>query len=225
VITAAERAMGRQRRWLLCVGAWIVTAFLGALLISAPATAAVALTDKQRADIGRIESYLNKLKTMRARFLQVSSTGATAEGRVYVARPGRMRIEYEPPVPILIVADGTWLIYYDKELEQVSHVPLGSTPADILVRENIALLGDELTVTHYERGAHAIRVTLVRSDDPMEGSLTLVFSDRPLALRKWTVVDPQGVATHVTLMNARYGVDLEPELFRFRNPEFFGPPD
>jgi len=171
-----------------------------------------------RADIGRIETYLNRLTTVRARFLQVSSTGEYAEGSLYLNRPGRLRIDYEPPVPVEIIADGSRLIYHDRKLEQVTYLPLGSTPAGILVKEKVSLIGDELTVTDFERGPKSLRVTVVRTEEPLEGSLTLVFGDRPLELRKWSISDAQGTVTNVSLMNARFGVPLDDELFRFCDP-------
>ncbi len=67
---------------------------------AAPARAAdavPALSEADRTDLARIEAYLNGLTTMQARFLQFSSDGCYAEGHIYVERPGRMRIEYDPP--------------------------------------------------------------------------------------------------------------------------------
>jgi outer membrane lipoprotein-sorting protein len=58
----------------------------------------------------QIEDYLNNIRTIRARFRQVSSTGDVAEGYLYIQRPGRIRVEYDPPSPILIVSDGSFLI-------------------------------------------------------------------------------------------------------------------
>jgi outer membrane lipoprotein-sorting protein len=202
----------------------VTAAFFAALSPTgavAAAPAAIDLGNAERADLARVEAYLNGVKSIRARFMQISSTGELAEGDFYLLRPGKMRIEYRPPVPVLIVADGTWLIYYERELGQVSYIPLDSTPAGILVADKISLLDDAVTVTGFERDASTVRVTLVRTESPEEGSLTLVFSDKPLALRKWTVVDAQGVVTNVSLVDASYDVPVDPDLFRFKNPKIF----
>jgi outer membrane lipoprotein-sorting protein len=180
--------------------------------------AAAKLGSADQADLARIEDYLNGIKTLQARFLQVSSTGKIAEGDFYLQRPGRLRIEYDPPVPILIVADGRWLVYFDKELEQVTYAGLDSTPAGLLVREKVSFSGGGMTVTGFERGAAAFRVAVQRTEDPGEGSLTLVFSDRPLQLRKWAVTDAQGTTTTVSLVSPRADVALKPELFQFTPP-------
>jgi len=169
---------------------------------------------QDRADLARIETYLNSLTTLEARFLQVSSNGAVASGRLWMQRPGRMRFEYDPPSPILLVADGTFVIYHDKQLKQTSHIPLGSTPLGILLAERVRLEGT-VTVLGLQRGAGELRVTLARAGETGAGTLTLVLSDSPLQLRQWSVVDAQGQEVRVTLQDARSGGRFDPGLFRF----------
>jgi len=185
---------------------------------AAPPTPA-ALDDSEKADVERIEAYLSGVRTMQARFLQTTSEGSYSEGAIYLSRPGRMRIEYDPPVPIEIVATGRALVFHDRKLEQVSYFGLDSTPASILLAESVQLSG-RVTIVGFERGPGAVAVTLVNSDDAGEGSITLVFSDRPLELRKWVVVDAQRVTTTISLFGARFGMDLDPELFEFDDPYF-----
>ncbi len=180
---------------------------------------AVALSPAERADIERIERYFNSIRTMRARFLQTASSGQQAEGDVYLNRPGKLRIDYDPPVPIVIVADGTWLIYHDRKLNQVSYLPLGSTPAGILVENKISLTGSDLRITRFAHEAGVIRVTVVRGASPAEGSLTLIFADNPLQLKQWQVTDAQGIVTSVSLSNVTTGMALDPNLFKFIDPK------
>ena len=189
------------------------------MAVAAPggAGAATALSASDKADVARVEAYLNAMTTLQARFLQVASSGAYAEGDIYISRPGKLRIEYDPPVPVLMVSAGNWLIYYDKELEQVSYLGMDSTPAGYFVSEKIDF-GGEITVTGFERRRGVLRLSLVRSDDPLEGSITLVFRDRPLALKKWVITDAQGIETTVSLLGVRSGHDLNPDLFRFGDP-------
>jgi len=178
----------------------------------------VPLTDAQRAELGRVEDYLNGLETLQARFIQVSQRGQVAEGDLYLQRPGRVRFEYDPPVPILIVSSGPVLYYFDKELEQTTQVFVRTTPVGILVAEKLSF-ADDVTVSHFVKRAGAIRITVQRTGDPEEGAITLVFSDRPLRLRQWVVLDAQGRQTSVTLTNVRTGLPLDPSLFRFDVPE------
>jgi outer membrane lipoprotein-sorting protein len=188
-----------------------------ALPASAATPRAAALTPQDRADIQRIEQYLNGIHTMSARFQQYSEDGGTASGMLYLARPGRMRFEYDKPSPILLVADGTFVVYIDNSLKQVTYLPIGSTPAWFLLRPHVSLT-DGVTVTRFERSPGAIRVTLVETKSPDNGTLTLVFSDKPLQLRQWTIVDQQGRKTTVALSDQQFGMPLAANLFSFVDP-------
>jgi outer membrane lipoprotein-sorting protein len=176
------------------------------------------LTRDDIADLVRIEKSLNSIRTMEARFLQVTSTGEYSEGQIYLNRPGRMRIEYDPPVLVTVVADGANLIYIDKEMNQTTAVLLSLTPAELILRDKLSLTSDEILVTGFMRSPGIIRVSLVKADDPLEGQLTLIFSDAPLELRKWAVTDAQGVKTTVSLLGPRFGVKLDSALFEHQMP-------
>lgn len=188
----------------------------------APAPPAAALSERDRADLARVEAYLNAMTTLRARFLQIAQTGAAAEGTAWISRPGRMRFEYDPPEPLLLVADAGQFLMYDRELRAPTTVPVGSTPLGILLRREVRLSGD-VTVTAVERTGGFLRVTLFRTSEPAEGRLTLVFNPDPLELRQWAVVDPQRRETRVSLSRIETGMRLPAGLFQFNDPRFFEP--
>jgi len=176
------------------------------------------LTDTDRADLARIEGYLNKLTTMESRFLQFSDEGV-AEGRIYLDRPEHLRIEYAPPVPVLMVASDLILMFHDTELKQTTFLPVSETPAGFLLDDDIKLSGD-LTVTEFVRGAQSFRLTLVETNAPDSGSVTLTFEDKPMRLAKWRVIDAQGAAVEVSLLDPRFGVKFDDpgELFSTVDP-------
>jgi outer membrane lipoprotein-sorting protein len=184
---------------------------------AAAAPRAVALSQEDRADAQRVEQYLNGIRSLSARFQQYAANGGTAGGQLVVARPGHMRFEYDKPSPILLLADGTFVVYIDNQLKQVSYLPIGSTPAWFLLRDTISLT-DGVTITKFERGPGAIRITLVENKSPENGTLTLTFSDKPLDLKQWTIVDQQGKSTTVVLSDARYGVPVDSKAFTFVDP-------
>jgi len=203
-------------------------ALLAALSVSAallaltalPAFAKVVpaqLSESQKADLARVESYMNGIRTLKSDFMQVAPNGATAQGIVAIQRPGNMRIEYAPPSPHLIVTSGSFLVYVEKSLKQTSYIPLRSTLAGFLVREKIQLSGD-VTVTAFENDKGAIRVTLAQTDERTAGALTLVFSDAPLQLRQWSVLDSQGQTTRISLLDPQFGVPVDPKLFGWERP-------
>jgi outer membrane lipoprotein-sorting protein len=189
------------------------------VLGSQPAPAALPAATHAE-DLARIEGYLNGLTTLKANFVQINPDGGTVTGELYYQRPDKMRLDYDPPSPILIISDGWWLIYYDRKLKQVSHLSINSTPLGFLLSDQIRLSGD-VTVTNVERSAGELHVTLVQTDEPNQGSIQLAFAENPLELRRWTIFDAQGQATRVMLETPQTGLPLDRELFHFRNPQFY----
>ena len=177
---------------------------------------------QDRADLSRIEAYLNAMRTLKARFLQVAPEGAVTQGTAWLERPGRMRFEYDKPSPFLLVAGYGLVVFHDAELNQTSNFPLSSTPLSMLLRENVALSG-EVTVVATSRQPGQLQVTLYRTASPGDGTLTLVFADNPLSLRQWTVVDGQRRQTRVTLYDVQLGGRFDATLFRFIDPRLLGP--
>jgi outer membrane lipoprotein-sorting protein len=178
----------------------------------------VALNPDDQGDIVRIESYFDAITTMSARFYQVTSQGGIAEGRIYLSRPGKLRVEYNPPIPLQIIADGKRLIYFDSELNSANTIGLDETPAGVLLRSKLNL-GSDVKISGFSRGKGVLRLTLFDGENPDAGTLALIFSDKPLVLHKWAVTDPQGTVTTVALLDARFGMELDPRLFVFDDPK------
>lgn len=178
-----------------------------------------ALTAQDRADIARIETYLNGLTTVRSGFLQVAPDGSTAQGQLYVSRPGKLRVEYDPPVKMLMVATGIWFIYYDGELGETTYLPMRSTPVSILLKDEIKLDRDA-NIIGLERAPGALRLAITDLEDPdgSQGILELTFSESPMRLRRWVVKDLEGRSTTLALLNPQFGVDIAAERFLYVSP-------
>lgn len=187
------------------------------------ARAQPASSAADRADIARVEAYMNRLKTLKARFLQLAPDGGTSQGTAWIDRPGKLRFEYDPPSPLLLIAGYGVGFFHDKKLGQTSNFPLSSTPLGILLAENLKLSGD-ITVTKVTRLPGQLQIALYRTRSPGDGSITLVFADNPLALRQWTVTDPQGKETSVTLFDVALGGRFDSKLFQFADPSLLNRP-
>ena len=200
-----------RRELLGSAGAALVTSLAAALPVSS-AAAAVA-----QADLIRISNYLNGVGTMEGTFVQVGPDGDLSEGTFYLRRPGRIRFEYDPPNPTLIVADGFWVGVYDTLDNTLDRFPLSETPLDLLLRDRVDLRR-EGAIQSIERSAGQLRVRAVDPDAPGQGSITMIFNDNPLELVQWIVTDGQGLTTTVALSEIRRNVQLNPSLFRLDEP-------
>ena len=170
------------------------------ILLGAPAALAqppLRLSPQDQADVQRVEAYLNSIRTLQARFLQVAPDGQLSQGKAWLGRPGHLRFQYDPPNPYLLVTGFGQLIFEDRSINQVTRIPLSRTPLGILLANDVRLSGS-VTVTGIQRLPGQLQISMVRTATPGEGSLTLIFSENPLALRQWTVVDAQRRETRVT---------------------------
>ena len=199
-----------SRRHLLA--ALAAAASLAALPARAAPARPAALTPRDKADVGAVQSYLNDIHTLQSRFQQFADDGSVSTGTIYLQRPGKMRIVYDPPMPVLIVADGSTVFYWDSQLQQLQRIGVEDTPAWFLLRPEIKLTGD-VTVTGFRREPGVLRIAMTETEHPGQGSLTVVMSQQPLELRQWTVLDPQQKQITVALEDPHYGVTLSPDLF------------
>ena len=172
---------------------------------------------KHKKTIARIQDYLSNLTTITSEFTQVAPDGSLTSGKFFLERPGRMRWQYNPPTPILMVANGSEMIYYDYELEQISHIPLDSTLIGFLAQEKIRF-DNSVGIISFEEKTGTIRIGVSQRARPTDGQLILEFSDNPLLIRNMVVTDSSGLVTTVSLNNANFGVKIDKKLFDFRDP-------
>ena len=193
-------------------------AFLGlglaalAFLPAAPASAS-ALTPEQEAAINGISDYLNSFKTMQGEFTQVSPKGNLSRGVFYISKPGKMRFEYAPPNPFLIVSDGTWLTVKNVKKEKGDQFPLSQTPLRLVLSNKVDILKDT-KIIDFQSQDGLLSVTLEDKKNTLgSGQLTLVYDQTRNALQQWVVIDGKGRRTTVTLENVVAGIETDPKLF------------
>lgn len=199
------------------VGAAAPSVATSVAVAATPLTFGGKLTAADQADIARIEQYLNNIKTMQSRFIQTGHDGRQASGTFSLSRPGKMRLTYDPPIKDFVVADGLFIFYWDGEMQQQSSAPVGSSLADVILRKDVKLSG-EVEVKEVVRLPGALEMTLAEAGDPGKGTITLIFQDKPLSLIRWRIRDAQGLNTEVGLLDPKFGVSLNADMFYFRAP-------
>lgn len=190
---------------------------VGGLPTPPSAAAPAAGTAAHAAELAKISTYLNGLHALHARFLQIAPDGATSTGTAWLERPGRMRFQYNPPSPVLLVAGYGLLVFHDSQLDQTTNIPLDRTPLGILLADHVRLSGP-VTVTSLKKRDGLILLTVVRTDSPGEGSLTLVFNADPLSLRSWITTDAQHQQTRISLYDIKLGGHFSSDLFTYIDP-------
>ena len=164
--------------------------------------------------IAKADDYFNSAGTMEADFTQIGGDGRRTDGKLYVDRPGRMRFTYDPPAALDVIADGTSVAVIDRKLHTQDLYFIAQTPLKFLLKDHIDLAQD----------SHIVDVTSDRTDASIliedqqtfggTSRIRLTFSIEPFALRQWTITDPQGYETMVSLADLDLASKPDPALFR-----------
>lgn len=190
----------------------LASATLAPLAACHPMPPPPPLNPADAADLHRIEAYLNTLRSLQARFIQVWPDGRTTPGTAWLERPGRLRLQYDPPSPLTLVAANGVVRVHDAANDSNTTMPVAATPLGILLADTIALSGP-VTATEVQRTPGQIQVSIVRTSAPAQGSLTLSFADPPLTLRGVRIIDAEQQETRLILFDLRVGGHFEPSLF------------
>lgn len=199
-----------RRAAVVCCGLALVLG--GTVVPGRQAEAAASLTPAQQGWVDRIETSLAETKSFQARFEQLTEQDGRSVGTVLLERPGRMRFSYDPPSPLLLVANDGRVVFQDRSIGQITTIPLDHTPLGLLLRPNPRFSGD-VSILGYEQHGSEIQLRVTRTENPGEGEMTLFFSTRPLGLKGWTVLDAQGHRTVVHFSDARTGVSIPESSF------------
>ena len=192
-----------------------VLGFAVAMFVAAPAVAAkpIALTPQQVTSINAVSDYLNSFRTLRGEFSQISPKGNLSRGVFFISKPGKMRFEYAPPNPFLIVSDGTWLTIKNTKKETGDQFPLSQTPLRLVLGTKVDIAKDT-DILGFDEQDGLTSVTLEDRDASLgSGQLTLVYDQTRKALQQWIVIDGKGRRTTVTLENLETGINNDPKLF------------
>ena len=168
----------------------------------------------QQIPLNRLSAYLNGLQTVEAGFTQINPDGTISTGTVYIRRPGRARFEYDAPEQSLVMAGGGQVAIFDgkSNLGRPEQYPLARTPLSIILERNVDLARRNMVVGHTYDGT-ATTVVAQDPEHPEYGRIELNFTDNPVELRQWIVVDGSGARTTVILRDMKTGGDLSASLF------------
>ncbi|MBS4073750.1 outer membrane lipoprotein carrier protein LolA [Ameyamaea chiangmaiensis] len=167
----------------------------------------------QQGQVQRVETYLNGLHGVRAHFVQTWPDGGTGGGTM-AYDPGHMRLDYVSPHGMQMVAGEGHLTLHDDQNGSLTRVALSRNPLGMLLRVPLHLSGD-IRVTAVQAQPGSLQLTLVRTDAPTEGALTLTFSDSAgqLALVGLQGVDARQHRIVLHLTDVTEGATLPASLF------------
>ena len=173
--------------------------------------------------LDQLRTFLSQTSSARGEFVQrVSGAGSVkpaATGRFVFQRPGKFRWTYDKPYEQVIVSDGTRLVLYDKDLNQVTIRKLGtslpSSPASILFGSNEFEKEFEVADAGVRDGLEWVQAKPRAKDSTFE-RIEIGFKDNlPQAMR---LADNFGQVTQLIFSKVERNPKLDAEPFKFSPP-------
>ena len=153
----------------------------------------------EKISLNKISDYINGLTTLQADFEQINSDGSIDTGKLYIRRPGKMRLEYTAPNNALVIAGaGSVAIFDDKSKNGPTLFPLKKTPLNLLLKKNVDLYKNEMITEHTANNEN----TFIVAKDPKrksQGGIKIVFSNSPVSLQGWTITNQSNQKTKIIL--------------------------
>src|ERR1700722_7657419 len=172
----------------------------------------IDFTAEQQAALDKVSAWLNSVHTLKSGFIQPEPDGQLDQGEFLLAKPGKLRFEFNPPNPTLIVATGGKIYVQNSRLNTVDSYNVSDVPLDLLLNDTVNLKANS-AITGIDIQDDQLVVHARTSTNRQQGNITLVFSYPQIELRQWTVKDNQGGTTMVALQNPEVGATIDDSLF------------
>ena len=195
------------------------------LRLAVVAAGCALLAPAHGGSLDQLRAFLTQTSSARGEFVQrVAARSGSAQpissGRFAFQRPGKFRWTYEKPYEQVIVADGTRLLLYDRDLNQVTIRKLGaalpSSPASILFGSNEFEKEFEVADIGARDGLEWVRAKPRAKDSTFE-LIEIGFRDGlPQAMR---LADNFGQVTQLIFSKLERNPKLDAEAFRFEPPK------
>lgn len=124
-------------------------------------------------DIKEAEDYLNSFNTLTALFKQSNAKGEISHGKLFISKPAKIRCEYYNPSPVLLIANGNKIIYYDKELDEVSYTSSDINALKLLSSDNINLTN--ANVVEFEKENHFLTIGIQDLSKELNQDVKIIF--------------------------------------------------
>lgn len=203
----------------------IIASFITCIALTLPLQAARVDLQSPLAQtvVASAQNAIASLVSMRAQFVQINPDGQYHTGQIIIARPGRMRMDYDPPSSLLLLAKNNTLLIIDKKDQQTTSYPLSHTPAYFLLAEKLhySFYNDEdpgdvqILAIDVEGGVAQIRLIIPSQPELGWADLLFVQNGDYLQLRQWRVRDAAGLDTRVTLNNIENNISIDQDWFYY----------
>ena len=162
----------------------------------------------------RIFDYLQTFSSLKSNFIQVNNNGDILTGKIFLIRPGKVRINYNE-IPLLIISDGQKVATINKKLKSISFYKLSDVPIKLLLFKNFKY--DNIKVLNFEESENQIVIQLAEIKKESNGYVEIIFEKQPFIMKKWIVFRDKFTKTEILLNNLKLNEKVRLELFDIDN--------
>jgi len=167
----------------------------------------------EKISLNTISNYINELTMLKADFEQINSNGSIETGKIYIRRPGKMRLEYAAPSNALVIAGaGSIAIFDNKTKSGPVQFPLNQTPLKILLTDDINLVNNNIVYDHSIDGKNT-HIVIQDPERVSQGRIEMVFSNSPINLLGWIITNQAKQKTTIKL--SKLNKDIKIPLYLF----------
>ena len=163
-----------------------------------------------------LSDYFKRLNTFQANFRQFADDGSVASGILFIKKPGRLRIDYDKPEDLLILASGGQLAIFDPKGDpEPTSFPLRITPLALILAKQLTLVDSSNILSHeYVNGETSL--SLFDPEHPERGHIKLIFSGNTPILDRWVMHDESGSITLMSIEQYRENISLNEMQFNIQ---------
>ena len=165
---------------------------------------------KSNDEVDDILRYLSQFNSLKTDFIQINNNGNISSGKIFLKRPGKIRIEYEDQ-PLLIISDGRKIATINKKIKNISFYSLEDIPIKLLLFHDIN--NEKINIEKLIKKENFIKLKLTEKGFEDRGYIELIFEDEPFQMKKWTIFKKDKSKTEILLNNLQLNINLKSDKF------------
>ncbi len=165
---------------------------------------------KSNDEVDDILRYLSQFNSLKTDFIQINNNGNISSGKIFLKRPGKIRIEYEDQ-PLLIISDGRKIATINKKIKNISFYSLEDIPIKLLLFHDIN--NEKINIEKLLKKENFIKLKLTEKGFEDRGYIELIFEDEPFQMKKWTIFKKDKSKTEILLNNLQLNINLKSDKF------------
>lgn len=158
----------------------------------------------------RILKYLQNFDSLKSDFIQVNNNGSVLTGKLFISRPGLVRVEYKE-IPLLLISDGKKIASINKDLDSITFYRIQDIPVALLLYKNFK--SETLKILDFIDFENQFKLKIKEKKEENPGYIEIIFEKNTFTLKKWIVFRDKLNKTEVLLQNLKLNEKINKKLF------------